>query len=837
MVKWESFLFIIFMASCLPGYSQSRAKESATGGENTVQTGRDLPFIEGGHFKQGTHVDPRGRGLGLNNHHLRYDGKPILPVMGEIHYTRYPEGEWEEALLKMKAGGIGVIALYCFWIHHEEEKGNIRFDGNRNVRRFIELCAKHRLWAFVRIGPWCHGEARNGGFPDWFAKQRGNAWDRGYEGRLDPAVEKWYNALAGQFKGLAYKDGGPIIGLQVDNEVHSEGPGHLGYRYMSDLRNLALAAGMDLPLYTATGWPGPVLPEDLLMPLYGAYPEAPWEQHARKLTPPIGYFFTADRKDKAIGIDPGFGGVGESKVPVYRHPLLTVEMGGGNQITYHRRPRLEGKDMLALVYTRLGVGANMIGYYVFHGTQHPLSWHDEYPTQESKITVHPYPNDYPMISYDFEAPLTEWGFMRDYYHDFKLIHHFINDFGSDLAPMQALIPDGNSADPADSLSLRWSIRSRGGRGYIFFNNYVRQVNTAAHRNVRFKIQLEKETLTVPDGGIDIPAGAYGILPFNTDMQGVLLKYSTAHPFMILNHSEKCYFFYAINGIVPEFTFQNSTVKKITVRGGRAVSIGDRITVRNLKPGKECRMEITAASGGRFAVFLLSEDEARCSYQFTFGGRETILMTDKMAFYDEKKKELELRSLGVPEFDFYAWPRPDFASASVVQNGKAGYFCAYRAVLPPCKTPEIKFREISRRADFDAYCRSLGGKTPAGPTYSHRVDPDAPYLAYELDLPESIPEGANDMLLEFDYRGNTAQVYAGGRIIADDFYSGSKMPFALRRHREALPKSRFLFQITPMMPKHDIYFEEGTDLEFAENLHAALKGVSVIPEYSVKIRIK
>jgi hypothetical protein len=208
----------------------------------------------------------------------------------------------------------------------------------------------------------------------------------------------------------------------------------------------------------------------------------------------------------------------------------------------------------------------------------------------------------------------------------------------------------------------------------------------------------------------------------------------------------------------------------------------------------------------------------------------------MAFYDGNKKELELRSLGIPQFDFSAYPWLSFSSMHVVQKGKTGSFQEYRAVLPACAVPGIKFREISHRADYDAYCQSLKGKTPKGPTYSHLYDPAAPYLAYELDLPKSLPEGVNDVLLEFDYRGNTAQVYADGIIIADDYYSGLKMPFALRRHRDKLAKGRFIFQVTPLMPEHEIYFEDQTDLGFTMNQHANLNGISFIPEYAVKMKI-
>ncbi len=140
-------VFLLLAVGLLAFFRCVSENNSAVKEEKVTKIGKDLPFIEGKHFKQGANIDPEGRKLGLNNYYLHYDDKPILPVMGEIHYTRYPR---EESLLKIKASGINIIALYCFWLHHEEEEGNIRFDDNRDVRGFIELCAKHGLWAFPR---------------------------------------------------------------------------------------------------------------------------------------------------------------------------------------------------------------------------------------------------------------------------------------------------------------------------------------------------------------------------------------------------------------------------------------------------------------------------------------------------------------------------------------------------------------------------------------------------------------------------------------------------------------------------------------------------------------
>jgi hypothetical protein len=117
--------------------------------------------------KLGSNRAPDGSTLTVNSQYLMRDGKPWIPVMGEFHYSRYPEAYWEEEILKMKASGVQVIATYVIWIHHEEIEGQFDWSGQRDLRRFAELCAKHGMLLYPRIGPWAHGEVRNGGLPDW----------------------------------------------------------------------------------------------------------------------------------------------------------------------------------------------------------------------------------------------------------------------------------------------------------------------------------------------------------------------------------------------------------------------------------------------------------------------------------------------------------------------------------------------------------------------------------------------------------------------------------------------------------------------------------------------
>ena len=76
-----------------------------------------------------------GRTLAVNNYYLTLDGEPILPVSGECHFSRLPEGRWEDEIIKMKLGGVTIVSTYVFWNHHEETEGTFRFDGCRDLRR------------------------------------------------------------------------------------------------------------------------------------------------------------------------------------------------------------------------------------------------------------------------------------------------------------------------------------------------------------------------------------------------------------------------------------------------------------------------------------------------------------------------------------------------------------------------------------------------------------------------------------------------------------------------------------------------------------------------------
>ena len=84
--------------------------------------------VKSGHLRMGG-ANPKGERIDVNSYYMTMAGRPVIPVMGEFHFSRYPAEQWEEEILKMKAGGISVIPTYVFWNIHEEQEAVQQFGG------------------------------------------------------------------------------------------------------------------------------------------------------------------------------------------------------------------------------------------------------------------------------------------------------------------------------------------------------------------------------------------------------------------------------------------------------------------------------------------------------------------------------------------------------------------------------------------------------------------------------------------------------------------------------------------------------------------------------------
>ena len=458
------------------------------------------------------------------------------PTAGEIHLARVPAARWREELLRMKAGGLDMVSVYVFWGHHEEVEGAFDFSGRRDVRRFFATAAEVGLKAMARVGPWCHGEARNGGHPDWllakaaaqhFKLRANNTAYMGYVGG-------WYAALAAQLKGAMHGEGGAVVAVQIDNETSD-------WRFVLALRDLARAAGLsEPPLFAKTGWPNPAAgyPADYpMLPYFGGYPDNFWNNAMAENPSSGSYLFGKGPSVSArhatdggaqLGATDRSGGLGWTVPNGY--PWLDVEIGGGMAVAYNHRPLMAPDDMPAMHMVFAAEGVNGLGYYMYHGGNNPHSAFGDAPEQgmqESSFEPAGAHNPMPSQSYDFFGPLGEFGQPRRHFHAMRRLHLYLRDFGAQLAAMGAYTPRvvPASAGAADAGVLRWAVRSDGARGALFVNNYQRLQQMPAHRGVRFQLNGAQlpgggANLTVPSARsppLTVPAGAWFHWPFNFDV--------------------------------------------------------------------------------------------------------------------------------------------------------------------------------------------------------------------------------------------------------------------------------------------------------------------------------
>lgn len=488
-------------------------------------------------------TNPDGEEINLTNLYFTRGSKPFIGVMGEYHYSRDSRDNWHRELAKMKAGGVTIISTYIIWIYHEEIEGEYDFSGDNDVRSFIEAAHDVGLDVVIRVGPWVHGECRNGGLPDWLLNKPFEIRENNDD--YLALVRKWYARIYDEVKGLFYKDGGNIIGIQLENEYVDCA------EHLAELKKIAIECGLIAPLYTVTGWNsvyGAKIPVDEVVPVFGGYVTSPWTQHTRPLGPTSHFVFNRMRNDSAIGADL-IGGEDDDgwRLPYDRYPFATCELGGGIQITHHRRPIVPPMDIYALSLVKLGSGGNLLGYYMYHGGTNKIGKLST--LNETRATG--YPNDYPILSYDFQGPLSEYGEVREQYRLLNMLHLFASDFGDVLAPMEA-VDSVNEVEPTDNSSLRYGMRTDGKSGFVFINHHQQYSTLDDHSGVVI------DTGIVEFPPIDVKGDICFFMPFNLQLGDNTLRYATAQPLCV---NDGTYFFVKVPGVDAEFEFEDG--KKFT----------------------------------------------------------------------------------------------------------------------------------------------------------------------------------------------------------------------------------------------------------------------------------
>ena len=780
-------------------------------------------------FLMGTAAAPGGHILTLDSRSLRRDGQPWVFISGEFHYARCPDAEWRDELLKIKAGGVSVVASYIFWIHHEEAEGAWDWTGQRNLRKFLQTCQDVGVDVLLRIGPWCHGEVRNGGFPDWLQKLGD---DKVFELRRDNPgylgyVTKLYAQIGQQAQGLLWKDGGPVIAVQLENEY--SGP----TEHLMTLKQMARDAGLDVPLYTCTGWgSGGAAPFGEIVPFSGSYVDGFWDRSLRG----GGYGvlrFSAGRgggNAAAMGMLGGApaapnaapAGAAPAKTGVY--PTCTCELGAGMTPSYHRRVFMYPEDTESLALVKLGSGVNLLGFYMYHGGENP----EGKLTNLNETQATNYWNDLPVKNYDFQAPLGEFGQARAHYHFLRLLGLFLQDFGAGLSGMTSHTP--NARGP-----LNWAARSNGDSGYLFVSHYQHLSPQPNLEKLRFQIKFAGGDVTVPSVPFALPYNNRFFWPLNLDLGGVKLISASAQPICRVDDRGTRYtVFKQTAGIPAEFVFDAATATVDFASGITAVE-NARIQVRNVPPGLGTAIRLHSKDGENHIIILLDEAASLDLWKGEWQGQERLFLTHAALLLDGSA--LRLRTENPEDFTVGILPAP----ASLTDGHGA----------VPAKDDGL-FRRFSPRVAPAAPLQTVVEPVqPAGPARVVPIAPSVPSRKQGMAMqPEDadfalaavwrvrFPAGvddARDLRLRVRYTGDVARAYHGDQLIADDFYHARPFEIGLRRQDPAVYSDGLVLKILPLREDAPVYITDRSQLKYDDN-HTALSldGVEVVETREVRL---
>jgi len=701
-------------------------------------------------------------------------GRPWFPVTGEIHFSRIPRERWNEVLGHARAGGLNSIATYVFWRAHEPEPGRFHWDGDLDLRAFVELAADHGLDVVIRLGPWAHGEARYGGFPDWLIAR--DLPTRTDDPEYLALVRPLYAATIAQLKGLTHAEGGPVIAAQVENELYDQ-PGHL-----ATLRALAEELGLRVPIWTATGWGGAQVP-DTLLPVYGAYAEGFWEDSATEW-PAFARFhfrYSEIRDDLTVGadvreaLDSAAGPATEPKADLpsvttdsplpfatrdstlpfatcdSTLPFATCEIGGGMHVAYHRRPLVSSEDVAALALAKIGSGSAWQGYYMYvGGTQRSGPEGSEQESQETG-----YPNDVPALTYDFHAPIGEHGQIRPHHHLLRRQHLWLREDGHRLAAMTAQV-GGGSDDPAE---LRWSVRSDGHSGYLFATTYQPPKRPLAEQEqIQFTVHFDDSSITVPTAPVDLPTGRSVAWPLRYPLTEALeLRSATAQ---LLTR---------IAGDTDTGKGANEIVVLAATEGVPVeIVLGDgSIVDLPVPPGPDCLIELPGVR-----LLVLDDASANRLYRLDLAGRERLVLADAPVYAEHGQLVAH----------------PETARFSV-------------AILPAPETLEAEGAELEPPVDHGPWRTwtltahdtgpiplVTGLRPESGPPPGPRRGGPMDRLSAPVDYTNAarvhleVPALAADRtLLRLEWTGDTGRAYIGDRLVSDHFWHGRAWDLDLTPH--------------------------------------------------------
>lgn len=439
-----------------------------------------------------------------DSHCLTIDGKDMLIYSGAFHYFRCPRELWRDRFQKIKAAGFNTVETYVAWNWSEPEMPNGLDDFSKvhldDLDDWLSMAEDFGFYVIVRPGPYICAEWDSGGFPQWLLAKKPANYDGQWLRSDNPAFlawsKHWYDAVCPVIAKhqISRKGKGKpgVILMQLENEYDFEKfPDHVKINHIKALAQDARADGIDIPFITC------------------------WTHQVRGSSDPVlrevfdcCNFYPRWKIDNEL----------DTKIAKLRDeqpdaPLGTTELQGGwfsnvGGKLSEDQDGLTGSQINYLTLVALADGDTLMNYYMLFGGS---NFGD---TGARGITT----------TYDYAAPIREWGGVDERYRRVWAIGHMLTEHGARLARADKVdcnvkVEDRNGK-PLNDVQIVLRLAKDGGR-YFFVRtpqrNQSRQgiahvtPRTSGARQIDFSFALGPfgaKILYLPVGVIDPEQGQW-----------------------------------------------------------------------------------------------------------------------------------------------------------------------------------------------------------------------------------------------------------------------------------------------------------------------------------------
>jgi len=350
---------------------------------------------------------------------LTIDGKDVFIYSGSFHYFRCPKELWPDRFQKIKEAGFNCVETYAPWNWCEREMPAGLDDFSKmdlkDLDDWLTMAEQFGFYIIVRPGPYICAEWDTGGYPQWLLTKQpaGGPPDSHWLRSDDPVYlawcKHWYDAVCPVIARHQITRKAPglpgVILMQLENEYDFEHfPDEVKLNQIRVLGQVARADGIDVPLITC------------------------WTHQVRDRSDPLmrqifdcGNFYPRWDVD---GIQKDIEKLRREQPDA---PLATTELQGGwfSKVGGKLSEDQDGvtaSQINNLTLFAIQNGETLLNYYMLFGGTNPGDW------AARDLTT----------SYDYNAPIREWGGVGDRYQRVQSIGQMLREHGARLARSVAL---------------------------------------------------------------------------------------------------------------------------------------------------------------------------------------------------------------------------------------------------------------------------------------------------------------------------------------------------------------------------------------------------------------